>query len=341
MDNLTHTLFGLTLARTPIGRAGAGTTAALVLGSNAPDVDIVAALGGAASYLEWHRGITHGPLGVVGLGLASAGLVALGGRLVNRNERPSGSFAALSIAAMVGVLFHVLMDLPTSYGTRILSPFDSHWYALDWMPIVDVCLLIVLAGGLAVRHRRSITAALMLIVMLYGLRGAAHQRAMAMAPRWLEGIPTERCGGGSVVSAGLARWTGGDQPSALRTAANRCLMEIAALPRIWPYQWRLVARRSDGYQVADVSLIDPTVRTPIADVQPDEWTPTVAKAAATHAGRVFLGFSRFPAVHTSTDAEGSTIVRWEDARFLGVPLFVATVRIDKTGKIVEAGLGER
>src|SRR5438128_998519 len=41
MDNLTHTLFGLTLARTPLGRSGRGVTTALVLASNAPDVDIV------------------------------------------------------------------------------------------------------------------------------------------------------------------------------------------------------------------------------------------------------------------------------------------------------------
>ena len=41
MDNLTHTLFGLTLARTPLGRAGRGVTTALVLASNAPDIDAV------------------------------------------------------------------------------------------------------------------------------------------------------------------------------------------------------------------------------------------------------------------------------------------------------------
>ena len=56
MDNVTHTLFALTLARTPLGRAGRGTTMALVLASNAPDIDIVATVGGGPSYLTWHRG---------------------------------------------------------------------------------------------------------------------------------------------------------------------------------------------------------------------------------------------------------------------------------------------
>src|ERR1700726_742078 len=58
MDNVTHTLFALTLARTPLGRAGRGTTATLVLASNAPDLDVVATAHGARSYLTWHRGET-------------------------------------------------------------------------------------------------------------------------------------------------------------------------------------------------------------------------------------------------------------------------------------------
>src|SRR5207302_2671982 len=74
VDNLTHSLFALTLSRTRLGSVGRGTTAALLLASNAPDVDIVTLAGGAASYLKWHRGPTHGPLGIVGLGLASAGI---------------------------------------------------------------------------------------------------------------------------------------------------------------------------------------------------------------------------------------------------------------------------
>src|SRR5215467_103326 len=75
VDNLTHTLFGLTLARTPLGRAGRGVTTALVLASNAPDVDIITTVRGGASYLQWHRGPTHGPLGIIALGLLTAALV--------------------------------------------------------------------------------------------------------------------------------------------------------------------------------------------------------------------------------------------------------------------------
>ncbi len=78
MDNVTHTLFAATLARTPLSRAGRGTTAALILASNAPDIDIVATAGGSVNYLSWHRGLSHGPLGIVGLGVVTAALVWIG-----------------------------------------------------------------------------------------------------------------------------------------------------------------------------------------------------------------------------------------------------------------------
>src|SRR5947209_19292924 len=85
MDNVTHSLFAATLARTPLGRAGRGTLPALLLSSNAPDIDIVsAARGGTLTYLEWHRGVTHGPLGIVLLGAASGGLVWFGRTALDR-----------------------------------------------------------------------------------------------------------------------------------------------------------------------------------------------------------------------------------------------------------------
>src|SRR3954464_11202335 len=79
------------LAGTPRARVGRGTTAALLLASNAPDVDIVTTAGGALKYLEWHRGLTHGPLGIVGLGIVTAALVWIGRRLYDERWRtPTG-----------------------------------------------------------------------------------------------------------------------------------------------------------------------------------------------------------------------------------------------------------
>ena len=108
MDNLTHTLFAVTLGRTPLGRAGRGTTTALVLASNAPDIDIIATARGSAAYLRWHRGPTHGLLGVVALGTLTAAIVWAIQRYADRkadqpDKEPSASF---------GMLFAVSAFLP-------------------------------------------------------------------------------------------------------------------------------------------------------------------------------------------------------------------------------------
>src|SRR5438034_957409 len=184
MDNLTHTLFAITIARTPLGRAGRGTLPALIIASNAPDVDIVATAGGTVSYLEWHRGPTHGPIGVIALGLATGCIVAAARRLRRgrRDETRDASFAMLVSISMIGVLLHILMDLPTSYGTRLFSPFDWHWFAFDWLPIVDIYLLMVLVAGLIFSEvsrpsrRRVAAIVLALVAVNYGIRATAHHQ---------------------------------------------------------------------------------------------------------------------------------------------------------------------
>ena len=139
MDNLTHTLFALTLGRTPLGRAGRGTTAALVLASNAPDIDIVTAVRGGAAYLRWHRGPdARSARNRRAWPRVTAAIVWAIQRCIDRrtdppDEEPSASFGRCCCRRVdaLGVLCHVLMDFPTSYGTRLLSPFDWHWFAVD------------------------------------------------------------------------------------------------------------------------------------------------------------------------------------------------------------------
>ena len=194
MDNLTHTLFAVTLGRTPLGRAGRGTTTALVLASNAPDIDIVTTVRGSAAYLQWHRGPTHGPLGILALGLVTAAIVWAIQRYIDRKgdppgAAPSASFGMLFVVSMVGVLCHILMDFPTSYGTRLLSPFSWHWFAVDLMPIVDVYLIAALFAGLlfgqasAASRRRNAAIVLALMAANYGVRAVARHEAIVLAPR--------------------------------------------------------------------------------------------------------------------------------------------------------------
>ncbi len=366
MDNITHSLFGVTLARTPLGRAGRGTTAALLLASNAPDVDVVAAAGGVAKYLEWHRGLTHGPFGMIGLAVASAGLVVVGRRLNPKwRHADDAPFSMLVAVSMIGVLFHVLMDLPTSYGIRLLSPFSWRWFSVDWMPIVDVYLLIVLASGLwfgratQEAKRRNAIIVLTFVAVIYGVRGAAHRQALDLAPILFGPTLPPRCDAPEG-NAWLDTWPK-PTPSP-RPDGRRCLVEIAALPSFAsPFDWRIVAQMSNAFELHDINVLDGRfqgVSDPEADGghfwrqsirYPNVWTPVVTEAATTRIGSVFLGFSRFPAARTANDSTGAATVRFTDVRFVSSTpadqrgprsqLFTATIRFDGQGRVTSETLG--
>ena len=374
MDNLTHTLFALTLARTPLGRAGRGVTTALVLASNAPDVDILMTARGTASYLEWHRGPTHGVLGVALLGALVALLVRAGQRVVDRRgHRPPGGapgdreapFGMLLAAAAIGVACHILMDFPTSYGTRLLSPFDWHWFATDLMPIVDVYLIIILVAGLlfgaASPEARRRNAAIVLVLMAanYGVRAVARHEAIGLAPRIFGPTWPQRCDGGAHDDQSLLSvWP--REISTTPVTGSRCLVEIAAMPTFFsPFKWRLVAQMSNGYEMHDVDVLDSRLRGPAAPGEapwriavryPNQWNASVQTAASAPLARTFLGFSRFPAARWLTDrGTGETTVRWTDVRFVTgltidqrarASLFNVTVRLDRDGHLLGESLGQ-
>lgn len=365
MDNLTHTLFGATLARTPLGRAGRGATTALIIASNAPDIDFVAAAGGASKYLEWHRSVTHGPIGVAGLAVAVAGLIVAARRINAKWRHPDDApFVMLVALSLLGALVHVLMDLPTSYGTRLLSPFSWRWFAVDWMPIADVYLIVLLAAGLVLGRasgsagRRNAAIVMALTAAIYGMRASAHRQALDLAPSLFGPTLPPRCDPGPEPLAWVDSWPK-PAPSPPQ-AGRRCLVEVAAVPTFTsPFAWRIVAQMSNAFELHDINLLDRRLRgadDPASGFwrqvirYPNIWTPIVEQAAATGLGRVFLDFSRFPAARSATDARGVVTVRFTDVRFVMrsivadqpapvVQFFTATIKLDAQGRVLSQQLG--
>jgi membrane-bound metal-dependent hydrolase YbcI (DUF457 family) len=337
VDNVTHTLFALTLARTPLGRAGRGTTAALVIASNAPDIDIVTAARGAMSYLTWHRGPTHGLLGVAGLGVASGGLAWIGQRAIDRRRSARGgapdpaapaAFGMLASISMIAVLLHILMDLPTSYGVRLFSPFDWHWFSVDWMPIIDVYLLTILAAGvifgeLSKGSRRRLAAiALLLTATDYGVRAFAHHQALTLAPRLFGPLMPQPCDP-HVAAPAIPYWP--RAPVTPLASGKPCLLDVAAVPTPFsPFRWRVIAELSNGYDLHELDVLDARLQRPAEPGEafwrrsvryPNQWTAATFVAAATPMARRYLGFSRFPAARSFVDPSGMATVRWSDMRF--------------------------
>ncbi len=341
MDNLTHTLFALTLAHAGLRRAGRGVTATLVLASSVPDLEFVTSVaGGRLAYLSAHRGPTHGPLGLA-LGAAMAACVFMGRRWRGRRD-DDASFPALVLAGLVGVAGHVAMDFATSYGTRVLSPFSDVWYGVDWLPIVDPWLLALFAAGLwgawvrPSARRRLAVGVLVVMAGYYGLRASAHEYALqqALAREAAAGV---RPGvGGSTLFAYLDE----RRPSALP----------AALPtELSPFRWRLITRRPEGFEVVEIDVRHVNgVRGPALRF-PNDKDPLVGAAATAPTARAFLGFSRFPSVEVMRHRNGDVTVHWYDMRFgqaaprgdprAAISPFGAWVRLTPEGRLVGHGLG--
>src|SRR5205823_5902225 len=126
--------------------------------------------------------------------------------------------------------------------------------------IVDIYLLAALAAGLVFgqyfpsARRRNAAIVLLFVGANYGVRAAAHERAVALGPRAFGPPLPQRCD-----NAPPKRWI--DSWPLPRTWSTddgkRCLVEIAAMPDfVTPFRWRLVAQLSNAYEVRNIDVLD-------------------------------------------------------------------------------------
>src|SRR5215475_1793767 len=150
MDNLAHTLLGLSLAKTGLEKSTPLATTALVISSNLPDIDVVPQLfGGTPSYLEFHRGFTHGFLGIVVLAAGLTAALTLIDRLFRLRRDPFGRpvmTLRIFMLALMGGLGHSLMDYTNTYGVRFLEPFRGRWFYGDLIFVADPWIWLILGA---------------------------------------------------------------------------------------------------------------------------------------------------------------------------------------------------
>jgi inner membrane protein len=131
MDNLTHSLVGLLLSRAGFRKLHPHATPLLVLAANSPDVDVISLAGGAGTYFQYHRGITHALVSVPVVALLPVAIVAL----IWRKERIRWLPAWL--IAIAGIASHLLLDWTNPYGIRLFLPWSSEWPGLFITSVID------------------------------------------------------------------------------------------------------------------------------------------------------------------------------------------------------------
>lgn len=319
MDNLTHTLTGLLVARAGVGRWMPGATAVLLVASNLPDADIVSGwMGGTAGYLDYHRHLTHALVVAPVMGLLAA--IAFSWRAGWR------LWPAWAVGTL-GVLVHIFLDLWNNYGVRLWLPFRPDWMSWDLVMVVDpwiltallICVLAPLLSSLVGSEiggkrpqspgRGWAIAGLCFLALWVGGRALAHQRA---------------------VETLKARNYGGLAP--LRVAA-------------WPTPWN--PRVWSGYVSTEASWVlhridltrefDPEAGDVYFKPEP---SAAIAAARRTPEAVSFQGFAQFAVwrVVPVAEPEGAVLVEATDVRF-GPPAdgrFQLRVVVDPAGKVISS-----
>ncbi len=312
MDNLTHGLLGLAVGAlrrpdTPGGPPSVTDKAVLlacVLAAELPDLDnLLPAENAVVHALQAHRGLSHALVFTPVVALAATA----GAKLRFRAARtgPVLLFSLLSVT-----FAHLLADLWTGWGTRVLLPFSDRRWTLDWTMVVDPWVTLpLLAGALwAWRRpavwRRALLAGLTLSAAYLGLR-----------------VTIQTTLGQRVTTA---------LPAAERVQVFPAWLSLTT--------WRYVAVLPGEY-VAGTAALGGEPREerrwprPTADALPEKLRalPTVREA---------LAWARFPLVSTSPRPEGKLEVRIGDLRYhlRGEPTLQFVLELDSRGTLLDARL---
>jgi len=321
VDNLTHTLSAVALSHAGLHRKTRFATLTLIAGANLPDIDIVSRFWGSATYLKYHRGLSHSILGVSLLAFLLALAVYFLGGKAKPKPGPLLSFRWLVILAWIGTAGHLLMDFTNSYGVRPFLPFSPRWYAWDIMYILDPLLLASLCLGLglpwllrlvseevgASRSRPAWGAifSLCALVFFWGLRDVAHRRVL-----------------GSL---------------AAHTYSEQDPLRIGAFPSpLNPFEWTGVVETDAAYEILSTNALDSDVDPQSAQqFRKPEASAALDAALKTRTGRIFMDFARFPWAQAEEYDEGFD-VQIRDMRFYtnySSRGFLAEIELDKALRV--------
>lgn len=154
MEPVTQALASIALSRTGLNRIAPRATPILIAAALAPDIDLLSAIGGASSYLKFHRTLFHSILG----GAALAIVLALAATVILRRFKSAQEFTNASTFSLFfrvlalclsGVALHLLLDLCDADGLRLLWPFRQNWQGWYLAPNLDPIILIALIASIA------------------------------------------------------------------------------------------------------------------------------------------------------------------------------------------------
>jgi inner membrane protein len=354
MDNLTHSLVGLTAAKAGLERLSPGATALSIIAANAPDVDVAILLTGDRwTYLQHHRGITHAIVGVVALALLVPlifhGVDRLWARF--RNRPHTTKLHGLLIISFLVTATHPLLDWTNNYGMRFFLPWSPQWYYGDLVFIIDPYIWLVLGGAsfllTATTNVRKVVWAVLGIVttvlVLVGSRRAGFPPPFFLTVFWIAGITAlilmsvfgarRRLGAKLAIIALILvpfYWSFLSYvhsqavtlayKSAQIIAPGENVSRLAVMPTLAnPRHWDCVFetdRATYRFRLRFVTLSLPHTEVVRYEKPSGKLASAFAEVSRERPAQVFLGFARFPVAELADpDCVTQTLVQLADLRY--------------------------
>ena len=345
MDPLTHLATGVICSQLLPAPSRWWAALAGAIFAVLPDVDYFFIYWDRLAFIRYHRGFTHS--------LVAVPLFALAGALLGRVLGGPRWFRPLFILGIVVLLSHLLLDLATSYGTQLLSPFSRRRFSLDWIFIIDPYFTALLLAGVIAALAFPLWgpragAGFLAAAAVYLLVCASyHHQALDLARRV---FPEANPGGQTVAAL--------PQPFSCRRwqliAAGPAEIRQAFVQLPWA---AVLGQKAAGGQAPAVAPVTPSQDCP-APAGPYQdpghlaiqtWTPAPAAATAYAPEaeailRSYLEFARFPLLCRAGSQGGEQLLEWRDLRFSlpgrGIP-FVLELRLDAQGHLRHWLIGHR
>jgi inner membrane protein len=347
MDPIAHTFTGAALAAAGLRRATPLAGAALLLGANAPDVDVLASFAADYESLAFRRGWTHGVLALALWPFVLTGLLLAWDRLVRRRSPAAAAARAGPLLALtaLAVLTHPTLDWLNNYGLRWLMPFSGRWFYGDAVFIIDPWIWLLLGGAAFLTFSQSrvargrwtvffvlatalifangelvpLTSAVLwavgvvaLVALRWRLR-AAPQAALERAAQ--AGIAAAAVYIVAMLVASAAARADVRATLAARGIEPEAVM-VAPVPAD-PFRGEVVVMTRDEYYTGGFDwLTEPHLRLGEGRI-PRPRGAAFEQASQDPAARRFLVWSRFPAVRVEPLPGGGTRVRFTDVRYEG------------------------
>ena len=354
MDNLTHSLVGLTAAKAGLDKLSPGATSLCVIAANAPDSDIVVlAFGDRWTFLHHHRGITHAIVGVIGLAVILPLIFYGVDRLRSRHkaESPKTKLKGLMIASFIASATHPLLDWTNNYGIRFFLPWSQKWSYGDLVFIVDPYIWLVLGGTAFL-----LTAKTTFLKVIWGVLAAVTTFLVVASPRsgglpyprliallWIVAIivfivlsikgARERWGRNIAyvaIAFVLCYWSflgfahsravarGHEEAAKMATANGETVARLAAMPRLAnPFRWDCVFETDRAMYRFDLRLRHEGAVNAVRYEKPGpELQQVVDYVEQQRPAQVFLNFARFPVLKLADPGcTTRTLVQLADLRY--------------------------